>query len=231
MDFSSSQFWISLVQIIWIDLLLSGDNAIVIALACRNLPPEQRRMGILLGAGAAIGLRILFAVIISYLLGIPFLKIVGGLLLFWIAVKLVQGDEGHGEIDGGTTLWSSVKTIAIADAVMSLDNVLAVSAAAHGDVWLFSFGILLSIPMIIYGSNVILALLTRFPILVWIGAALLGWIAGDMITNDPQWVAHFGAWKGLMSYLGDMIGALVVLAAGFFLKWRNDRAVKAASGS
>ncbi|MCX7325427.1 MAG: TerC family protein [Hyphomicrobiales bacterium] len=231
MDFSSSQFWISLVQIIWIDLLLSGDNAIVIALACRNLPPEQRRMGILLGAGAAIGLRILFAVIISYLLGIPFLKIVGGLLLFWIAVKLVQGDEGHGEIDGATTLWSAVKTIAIADAVMSLDNVLAVSAAAHGDIWLFSFGILLSIPMIIYGSNVILALLTRFPILVWIGAALLGWIAGDMITNDPQWIAYFGPWKGLMSYLGDTIGALIVLAAGFFLKWRNERAAKAASGA
>lgn len=229
MDFSSSQFWISLVQIIWIDLLLSGDNAIVIALACRNLPPEQRKMGILLGAGAAIGLRILFAVIISYLLGIPFLKIVGGLLLFWIAIKLVQGDEGHGEIEGGTTLWAAVKTIAIADAVMSLDNVLAVSAAAHGDIWLFSFGILLSIPMIIYGSNVILALLTRFPILVWIGAALLGWIAGDMITNDPQWIAYFGVWKGLLSYLGDAIGALIVLAAGFFLKWRAERAAKTAS--
>jgi YjbE family integral membrane protein len=228
MDFSSSTFWISLVQIIWIDLLLSGDNAIVIALACRNLPPEQRRMGILLGAGAAIGLRILFAVIISYLLGIPFLKIIGGVLLFWIAIKLVQGDEGHGEVEGSTTLWAAVRTIAIADAVMSLDNVLAVSAAAKGDIWLFTFGIVLSIPMIIYGSNIILSLLTRFPILTWLGAALLGWIAGDMITNDPQWIARFGEWKGLLSYLGDAIGALLVLAAGFFLKWRKERTARTA---
>ena len=226
MDFFSSQFLISLVQIIWIDLLLSGDNAIVIALACRNLPPEQRKMGILLGSGAAIALRILFAVIISYLLGIPFLKIIGGLLLFWIAIKLIQGDEGHGEVEGGTTLWAAVRTVAIADAVMSLDNVLAVSAASHGNIWLFSFGIILSIPMIIYGSNVILALLTKFPILIWLGAALLGWIAGDMITNDPQWIARFGEWKGLLAYLGDTIGALIVVAAGFFIKWRKERAAR-----
>jgi YjbE family integral membrane protein len=224
MEVNSSQFLISLVQIIWIDLLLSGDNAVVIALACRNLPPEQRRLGILLGAGAAIALRILFAVIISYLLEIPFLKIIGGLLLFWIAIKLVQSDEDHSEVDGGTTLWAAVKTVAIADAVMSLDNVLAVSAAAHGNIALFIFGILLSIPLIIYGSNVILTLLTRFPILIWLGAALLGWIAGDMITNDPQWISRFGEWKGLLSYLGDTIGALIVLAAGFFLKWRKERA-------
>lgn len=227
MDFSSSQFWISLVQIVWIDLLLSGDNAIVIAMACRNLPPEQRRIGILLGAGAAIGLRILFAVIISYLLGIPFLKIVGGLLLFWIAIKLVEGDEEHTEIAGGTTLWAAVRTIAIADAVMSLDNVLAVSAAAHGNIWLFSFGIALSIPMIIYGSNIILGLLTRFPILVWLGAGVLGWIAGDMITNDPQWKAYFGPWTGMMAYVGDTIGALIVVASGFFIKRRKERATRA----
>jgi YjbE family integral membrane protein len=226
MDFSSSQFWISLVQIVWIDLLLSGDNAIVIALACRNLPPEQRKIGILLGSGAAIVLRILFAVIISYLLGIPFLKIIGGLLLFWIAIKLIQGDEGHGEVEGSTTLWAAVRTVAIADAVMSLDNVLAVSAASHGNIWLFSFGILLSIPMIIYGSNIILSLLNRYPILIWMGAALLGWIAGDMITNDPQWIARFGEWKGLLAYLGDTIGALLVVAAGFFIKWRKERAMR-----
>jgi YjbE family integral membrane protein len=227
MDFLSTQFFISLGQIIWIDLLLSGDNAIVIALACRNLPAEQRKMGILLGTGAAIGLRILFALVISWLLGIPFLKIVGGLLLFWIAIKLIQGDEGHGEVEGATSLWSAVKTIAIADAVMSLDNVLAVSAASHGNIWLFTFGILLSIPLIIYGSNVILSILTRFPILIWLGAALLGWIAGDMISEDPWFKQNIATFTGILQYMCDAIGALVVLAAGFFIKWRKERALRA----
>jgi YjbE family integral membrane protein len=227
MDFLSTQFFISLGQIIWIDLLLSGDNAIVIALACRNLPADQRKMGILLGTGAAIGLRILFALVISWLLGIPFLKIVGGLLLFWIAIKLIQGDEGHGEVEGATSLWSAVKTIAIADAVMSLDNVLAVSAASHGNIWLFTFGILLSIPLIIYGSNVILSILTRFPVLIWLGAALLGWIAGDMISEDPWFKQNIATFTGILQYMCDAIGALVVLAAGFFIKWRKERALRA----
>ncbi len=227
MDFFSSQFLVSLLQIIWIDLLLSGDNAIVIALACRNLPPEQRRTGILLGTGAAIGLRILFALVITWLLGIPFLKIVGGILLFWIAIKLVQGDEGHGEVEGGSSLWSAVKTIAVADAVMSLDNVLAVSAASHGNISLFIFGILLSIPLIIYGSNVILSILTRFPILIWLGAALLGWIAGDMISEDPWFKQNIAQFTGLMQYMCDMIGALFVLSVGFFIKWRKERATTA----
>jgi YjbE family integral membrane protein len=218
MDFFSSQFFVSLLQIIWIDLLLSGDNAIVIALACRNLPPEQRRMGILLGTGAAIGLRILFALVITWLLGIPFLKIVGGILLFWIAIKLVQGDEGHGEVEGGTSLWA---------AVMSLDNVLAVSAASHGNIWLFIFGILLSIPLIIYGSNVILSILTRYPILIWLGAALLGWIAGDMISEDPWFKANIATFTGIMQYMCDTIGALFVLAVGFFIKWRKERGAHA----
>ncbi len=226
-DFFTAQFFVSLTQIIWIDLLLSGDNAIVIALACRNLPEKQRKMGIMLGAGAAIVLRIIFALIITYLLQVPFLKIVGGVLLFWVAIKLVQGDDDHGEIEGGTSLWSAVKTIAIADAVMSLDNVLAISAASHGNVWLFIFGLLLSIPLIIFGSNVILGVLTRFPILIWLGAALLGWIAGDMISEDPWMIAQYGKPTGLNQYLGDAIGALFVLAAGFFLKWRKERAAKA----
>jgi YjbE family integral membrane protein len=227
MDFLSSQFLISLGQIIWIDLLLSGDNAIVIALACRNLPAKQRRMGILLGTGAAIGLRILFALVITWLLGIPFLKIIGGLLLFWIAIKLIQGDEAHGEVEGATSLWSAVKTIAIADAVMSLDNVLAVSAASHGNIWLFIFGILLSIPLIIYGSNVILSILTRFPVLIWLGAALLGWIAGDMISEDPWFKQNIATFTGILQYMCDAIGALFVLSIGFFIKWRKERALRA----
>jgi YjbE family integral membrane protein len=229
-DFFTAQFLVSLLQIIWIDLLLSGDNAVVIALACRNLPPEQRKVGIWLGAGAAIGLRIIFALMITYLLAVPFLKIVGGLLLFWIAVKLIASDDAHGDVEAPTTLWSAVKTIAIADAVMSLDNVLAIAAASHGNVWLFIFGLLFSIPLIIYGSTMILTLLQRFPILIWLGAALLGWIAGDMLTEDPWFVAQVGKTTGLMQYLGDAIGALVVLLAGFFVKWRATRATPDAHG-
>ncbi|MGL5114054.1 MAG: TerC family protein, partial [Beijerinckiaceae bacterium] len=183
-----SQYWWPVLQIVWIDLLLSGDNAIVIALACRNLPPEQRRIGMLLGAGAAIGLRIIFALMITYLLGVPFLKVVGGLLLLWIGVKLAQGeDEAHEEVEGATKLWGAVRTVAIADAVMSLDNVLAISAASHGNVWLFIFGLLLSIPLIIFGAQLITSIIERFPIFIWLGAALLGFIAGEMIVGDT-WV-------------------------------------------
>ncbi len=228
MDFFTTQFFVSVLQIIWIDLILSGDNAVVIALACRNLPPEQRKWGIWLGAGAAIGLRIIFALIITWMLAIPYLKIIGGLLLFWIAAKLIMGDESHEDIDAKPSLWGAVRTIAIADAVMSLDNVLAVAAASHGNVWLFIFGLLLSIPLIIFGAQFILSLLTRFPILIWLGAAILGWVAGDMITNDPAWIRQFGEWKGLLSYLGDAIGALLVLSLGFFLKWRKERGARAA---
>jgi YjbE family integral membrane protein len=224
-DILTTQFLISLVQIIWIDLLLSGDNAVVIALACRNLPPEQRRIGIWLGAGAAIGLRIIFALAITYLLAVPFLKIVGGILLFWVAIKLVQGDDAHGDVAAPQSLWGAVRTIAIADAVMSLDNVLAISAASHGDVRLFIFGLLLSIPLIIYGSTMILNLLTRFPVLIWIGAALLGWIAGGMITEDPWFVRQFGKAEGMVRYLDEIIGALFVIACGFFLKWRREKAL------
>ena len=223
-DIMTTQFMVSLIQIIWIDLLLSGDNAIVIALACRNLPEHQRKMGIWLGAGAAIALRIIFALMITYLLAIPFLKIIGGLLLFWIAIKLVQGDEDHGDVAAPQSLWGAVKTVAIADAVMSLDNVLAISAASHGDVRLFIFGLLLSIPLIIYGSSMILGLLTRFPILIWLGAALLGWIAGGMLADDPWFVQKFGRAEGISRYFDEVMGALLVIAAGFFLKWRKERA-------
>ena len=181
---------IQLLQIVWIDLLLSGDNAVVIALAVRNLPDHQRRTGILLGTAAAIGLRLLFAIVVSYLMSVPFLKVVGALLLLWIAVKMLSEEDTHGDVKAGSTLFDAVKTIAIADAVMSLDNVLAVSAAAHGNIYMFGFGILLSIPIIIFGSSVVLKLLTNYPILVWAGAALLGWIAGEMMVSDP-WVLNW----------------------------------------
>jgi YjbE family integral membrane protein len=177
---------IPLIQIIWIDLLLSGDNAIVIALACRSLPQKQRKIGMLLGAGTAIGLRIVFAIFITYLLNIPFLKLVGGILLIWVGVKLAMGEDetsGH-QVESSENLWRAVRTIAIADAVMSLDNVIAIAAASGGNIWLFIFGLLLSIPLIIFGSTMLAKIIDRFPIIVWAGAALLGWIAGEMIISD-----------------------------------------------
>ncbi len=239
MDFSSPTFWLSLLQIIWIDLLLSGDNAVVIALACRSLPQKQRRWGILLGAGAAVGLRILFALVVSYLLGVPFLKVVGGLLLLWIAVKLVTDSEGDAhEVEASESLWKAVRTIAIADAVMSLDNVVAIAAASRGHPELFIFGLLLTIPLIIAGSQLVMALLTRFPILVWAGAALLGWIAGEMLVSDVmalQWLqgvdpslvkADAEAPTGLKPadlphYAASTVGAIVVVAIGYVLRARH----------
>lgn len=238
MDFSSSQFWVSLLQIIWIDLLLSGDNAVVIALACRSLPPKQRTVGIWLGASAAIGLRIIFALVVTYLLLVPYLKIVGGLLLFWIAVKLAMGEEeSHDNIEGGTSLWQAVRTIAIADAVMSLDNVIAIAAASRGHPELFIFGLLLSIPLIIMGAQFLTAIITKYPILIWLGAALLGWIAAEMLIGDiavlqwlqvnkPSWVttvpldvSAIGIAPAKMPhYVSSVIGALFVCVVAYLLK-------------
>jgi YjbE family integral membrane protein len=212
-------YLVPLAQIIWIDLLLSGDNAVVIALACRGLPPEQRRVGILLGTGVAIGLRIVFAFIISYLLGIPFLKVVGGVLLFWVAWQLLTGhDSAHQDLSPSDTMWKAVRTIAVADAVMSLDNVLALAAASKGNMWLFTLGILLTIPLIIYGSQLVLRIIERFPIVVWLGAALLGWIGGELIAADPGLIKLLGFDPS--DRLGAIIGAGAVVVLGFIGKRR-----------
>lgn len=239
MDFASPTFWVSLLQIIWIDLLLSGDNAVVIALACRSLPDKQRKWGILLGAGAAVGLRILFALAVSYLLAVPFLKVVGGLLLLWIAVKLISdGDGGTHEVAASDSLWKAVRTIAIADAVMSLDNVVAIAAASRGHPELFIFGLLLTIPLIIAGSQLVMALLTRFPILVWAGAALLGWIAGEMVVSDVVALQYMQGYDpnlvkvdadsplgikpaDLPHYLASVIGAVFVVVVGWLVRSRH----------
>lgn len=174
-----------ILQIIWIDLILSGDNAVVIALACRALPPDQRRAGIMLGAGVAVLLRILFAGAVTQMLAIAYLKLAGGILLFWIAVKLIVGeDEEEPDIDSHDRLWRAVATIALADVLMSLDNVIAVAAVAKGSVLLIAFGVALSIPLIIFGSSYILAMMRRFPLIVWLGGALLGWIACDLIASE-----------------------------------------------
>jgi len=238
MDFSSSTFWVSLLQIIWIDLLLSGDNAVVIALACRSLPENQRKLGIWLGAGAAVGLRIVFALVVTYLLGVPYLKVIGGLLLLWIAIKLAKGEEeAHGEIEASDNLWKAVRTIAIADAVMSLDNVIAIAGAAKGHPELFIFGLLLSIPLIIMGAQLLTSIIERYPILIWLGAALLGWIAAEMIIGDaavlrwlttvmPSWVETVPTDinpvglepADLPHYAAAILGAALVCLAGYVLK-------------
>lgn len=218
-------YLIPLMQIIWIDLLLSGDNAVVIALACRSLPPEQRRIGILVGTSVAIALRILFALIISYLLNIPFLKAAGGLMLFWVAFQLIKGDDsGHGEVASADTMWKAVRTIAIADVVMSLDNVLALAAASKGNIWLFIAGIILTIPLIIYGSQLVLGLIERFPLFIWAGAGLLGWIAGELIADDPGLQTWLG--KDIPNLLGAIAGAILVVAVGYLYAVRRKHRMK-----
>ena len=217
-----AQFGIALLQIIWIDILLSGDNAVVIALACRSLPPNQQRWGIILGAGAAIVLRILFAGGITYLMAVPWLKVVGGVLLFWIAFKMARGEEeeAHGE-DGkpaASNLFGAIRTIVIADAVMSLDNVIAIAGAAqkseHGQIVLIALGLLISIPLIVYGSTLLLKVLNRYPLLVVAGAALLGWIAAEVIITDPVLLPWVDARAHFLHWAAPVAGALVVALAG-----------------
>jgi YjbE family integral membrane protein len=179
-DISSSLFWVSVLQIIAIDIMLGGDNAVVIALACRKLPLGQRNKGIFWGVFGAIVLRVAMIFFALQLLALPYLKIVGALLLLWIGIKLMGPEDGgeHGGIDGGTTLYAAIKTIIVADAVMSLDNVIAVAGASHGSIVLVTFGILVSIPIVVWGSKLVLTLIDRFSVVITFGAALLGWIAG-----------------------------------------------------
>ena len=218
---ADTHFWVALAEIVWINVLLSGDNAVVIALACRSLPQDLRKWGILLGVGPAVALRIIFTLFIGTLLKVPFLKLIGAGLLLWIAVKLIlpeDEDPQHpGEHHG--SLWAAARTIIVADAVMSLDNVIAIAAAAKGDWLLLIVGLLLSMPMIIFGSALLLQVMERFPILVTAGAGLLGWIAGELVLSDP-----------LLEGLGDnalidegvpALGAALVVATGHI--WATQR--------
>lgn len=185
------QFWMSVVEIIWINVLLSGDNAIVIALACRSLPPRQRLAGMILGTAAALVMRLVFAGIVSKLMFIPYLRIVAGAALLWIATMLLMPINRSSEVAAPTNgLLRAVKTIAIADVVMSLDNVIAVVAAADGNFSLLVFGLGISVPAIVAGATFIMAMLKYFPIIAWAGAALLGWIGGDVIATDPVIVEY-----------------------------------------
>jgi YjbE family integral membrane protein len=197
-ELTQPQFWVAAVEIIAVNILLSGDNAVVIALACRNLPPAQRRWGVFWGAFGAIALRIVLTVFALSLLALPWLKLVGGLLLVWIGVKLIAEEEGAGEeVPGSDRLVSAVKTVVIADLVMSLDNVLGVAAAANGSVVLLTFGLLVSIPLVIAGSQLILKVIERYPVLVTAGGALLGYIAGEMFVREAvlaPWIDAHGHW-------------------------------------
>jgi YjbE family integral membrane protein len=212
---------VKILEIIWINVILSGDNAVVIALACRGLPAHRKRTGMVLGAGVAVGLRIVFTLVVASLLTTPFLKILGSLLLFWIAVKLLTEDETEGKIPETERVWHAVQTIAVADAVMSLDNVLAIAAVAQGSWFLITLGLAISIPLVIAGATLLMALTERFPIFVWAGAGLLGWVAGNMLMSDPWLVDEIGhdaahAWELPVA----AAGALLVIGAGHMLRRR-----------
>jgi YjbE family integral membrane protein len=210
-------FWLSLTQIIGIDMVLSGDNAVVIALAANSLPPQQQRMAVVWGAGAAVGMRIVLATLAVALLTLPYLKIFGAALLLWIGVKLMLPEDENKDIQSGESLIAAIKTIMIADAVMSLDNVIAVAGAAKGSVLLLALGLGISIPIVIFGSTILLKLMERFPIVVAFGAALLGYVGGEMVVSDPaihHWVeAHVPR----LHYVTAIGGALTVVIAGKML--------------
>lgn len=185
-EMATAGFWVAVGKIIWINVLLSGDNALVIALACRGLAPRQRLWGMIFGAAAAVILRIIFTGIVASLMELPYLKLVGGLALIVIAAKLlVPEQEDEDSVESASHLWAAVQIVVVADIVMSLDNVIAVAAAANGSVPLLVLGLAISVPLIVAGAALIMALLNRLPLLVWAGAALLGWIAGDVIATDP----------------------------------------------
>jgi len=233
-DMMQPAFWVAVGQIIWINILLSGDNAVVIALACRSLPPKQRFWGILLGAGAAVLLRIFFTIIIAQIMAIMFLKLIGGLLLLWIAVKLIVPTDEHGEdsVKAGDTLMRAVWLVTVADIVMSLDNVIAIAAAAETaaarvdiahalsiKTTLIVFGLATSVPLIIAGSALLMALLNRFPILVWAGAGLLGWVAGEIMIKDAAVVRWLGEAVVERWHLwAAAAGVVFVIAVGWAIK-------------
>jgi YjbE family integral membrane protein len=242
-DMQQPSFWFSVGKIIWINVLLSGDNALVIAMACRGLHGAHRLWGMIIGAGIAVVFLILFTGIVASLMSLPFLKLVGGLALIVIAAKLLVPEDENDEIAAGTTLWHAVRIVVIADIIMSLDNVIAVAAAANGQLSLLVIGLAVSIPMIIAGAALIMLVLDRFPVLIWLGAMLLGWIAGDVIASDPidqslfhnildghitieatstiLGASHFNLDGDLMDFAASAAGAIVVLIVGSI--WRSRR--------
>jgi YjbE family integral membrane protein len=219
---SSAPFWVDVFKIIMIDLLLSADNAVVIALACRNLPLEQRKKGIMFGVLGAIALRIVLTFFAVNLLSLPYLKLVGALLLIWIGIKLILPEDEPNEdsIKADTRLFGAVKTIIIADLVMSLDNVLGVAAAAKGNVPLLVFGLLISIPLIAWSSQLVLKLIGRFPFIIYAGGALLGYVAGEMLVSEALFTNVMEA-RQYLHWLIPVLCALLVLGLGKWLAMRK----------
>lgn len=233
-EFLTAHFWVAVGQIILIDILLGGDNAVVIALACRQLPESQRLKGVIWGTVGAILLRVALIAFAITLLQVPFLKIAGAALLIWIGVKLItpHDEDSHGNIQASDKLWSAVKTVIVADLVMSIDNVIAIAGAAQNageqhQMALVIFGLVVSIPIIVWGSQIVLKLMDRFPVIILLGGMLLGWIAGGMFQTDPMLkdlIPQEQSWH----YALGAAGALLVLAIGQTLKARRARGKKAA---
>ena len=247
-DMQQPSFWLAVGKIIWINVLLSGDNALVIAMACRGLRGRNRLWGMTIGAGIAVVLLIAFTGIVATLMSLPYLKLIGGLALIVIAAKLLVPEDENDEIVAGTTLWHAIRIVVIADIIMSLDNVIAVAAAANGQLSLLVIGLAVSIPMIIAGAALIMLVLDRFPVLIWLGAMLLGWIAGDVIVSDPidqtlfhnildghitieatstiLGASHFNLDGDLVDFVASALGAIVVLIVGTIWRRRKLRDAK-----
>src|SRR5438067_878287 len=212
---ASPEFWIGLGVIIWVNIILSGDNAVVIALAARSLPKHQQKQAIFWGAGAAVVLRIVLTIVAVKLLEFPYLKLVGGAALLWIAVQLLVPDEGGGdEVEASSNMWSAVKTILIADLVMSTDNVIAVAAAAKGSILLLVLGLIISIPLVIFGATMLMKLMERYPVIITLGAAVLGWTAGEMAVTDPAVLSWVDANAHWLHWGAPAAGAILVVVLG-----------------
>jgi len=242
-DMQKPSFWLAVGKIIWINILLSGDNALVIAMACRGLRGRHRMWGMIIGSGVAVVLLIAFTGIVATLMTLPYLKLIGGVALLVIAAKLLVPEDENDEVAAGTTLWHAVRIVVIADIIMSLDNVIAVAAAANGQWSLLILGLTISIPMIIAGAALIMLILDKYPVLIWLGAVLLGWIAGDVIASDPidqsflhgvldghvsvdmtsaiLGVSHLNLDGDLMDIAASVLGAIAVLVAGSI--WRSRK--------
>ena len=220
---SHPDFWIGLVKIIWINIILSGDNAVVIALAARSLPPEQQKRAIMFGSGAAVVLRIVLTVVAAKLLELSFLQIVGGCLLLWIGLQLLTSHEDEEGASKGTgSMMAAIRTILIADLVMSLDNVIAVAAAAGGNMLLLILGLAISIPLVIFGSTLMIKLMERFPVIITLGAALIGWVGGETIVNDNLLHGYTMAHPWL-HYVAAAAGAVLVVGLGKFMQARGAK--------
>jgi YjbE family integral membrane protein len=225
--FSDASFWAALGSIMIVNILLSGDNAVVIALASRNLPPHQQKKAIFWGSAAAIVMRVVLTITAVTLLTLPYLKLVGGILLVYIGVQLLADSDGEEDMKAESSIWAAIRTILIADLVMSLDNVLAVAAAAQSGpeetrMLLLIIGLALSIPLIIFGSTMLLKLMDRFPVIITFGAGLLGWLAGGMIVDDPALVDGIQSIFGDIKLVAEIIGVAIVIAVGMYLKKRGS---------